>query len=419
MQRTSACTTSSRAYGSRARDLARFNCDPESEVGALSNAVERRGTTEDEKAPEFELGGRYATRTVRFQSSDIPSPEERRAGTAYRLVRLAEVVGLPSLADRWPRTKHLLGKASEAFYDHGQVELALRLMVRVARDSGDEILKRLLSRPNMASLPQAVVESMAVACERTIGYHQGRDFSPAATKGVVAARERVGVAMECLSRLVLRLNAAGAARVMRCALSCYETRAFYEETLLREEIRHLLMRSWEALPEGDRTGFVFDLLNSPIMGLDGFSPKPYAFIDPGELIHGEDVRSLCRHAGTEAGWARTVRFLVRALAGEVATRSRAMRRLIHVAMEERLLPAEKDMVARAIWPAGDDETASLPGEERLRPWVYFCMPQPEREGPWVGFGADGCRAAIPRSMTMGWCSTRPCVRSATRSEFRW
>ncbi len=364
------------AYRSRARELARFNCDPESEIGALSSAIEYRGEPEGEKGPEFDLGGRPATRTIRFQASDIPSPEERRARTAFRLMRLTEVVGLPSLADRWPPTKHMLGKASEAFYRDGQVELALRLMLRIAQNSDDDLLKRLMSRPNIAALPDPVVGSVVAACERTVRYHQEQGINRVAKKGVVAARERVGVAMECLSRLVLRLDAKRAGHVMRLALACYETKAFYTETLLRTEIRNLLTRSWEALSEHDRTDFVFELLNAPIVGLDGFSPNPYLFVDPGELIDGQDVRLPCRDGDTEADWARCVQFLVKGLAGEAETRWRAMIRLIPVAMADCLMPGEREVVASAIWPGGDDATDGPAGEEKFRPWVYFCMPQP-------------------------------------------
>ena len=207
----------SRAYRSRARYLTRFNCDPDSEIGALASAIEYRAESGDAKGPEFDLGGRYATRTVHFRSSDIPSPEEQRAWTAYRVLRLGEVVGLPSLADRWPPTKHMLGKASEAFFRNGQVELALHLMLRIAQGSGDDLLKKLMSRPNVASLSEGIVESMVVACERTIKYHQERGFDRPATKGVVAVRERVDVAMECRSH-----SGRGSSRAMsssghRCA----------------------------------------------------------------------------------------------------------------------------------------------------------------------------------------------------------
>ncbi len=365
----------SRAYRTRARHLARFNCDPDSEIGALSSAIGHRPETDDDKGPEFDLGGRHATRTLHFRSSNIPSPEEQHARIAYRVLRLGEVVGLPSLTDRWPPTKHMLERASEAFYRNGQVELALRLMLRIAQGSGDDLLKRLMSRPNVASLSEGVVESMVVVCELTIKHHQERGFHQPAKRGVVAARERVGVAMECLSRLVLRLDVAGVGRVMRLALTCYETRAFYEEVLLRAEIRNLLTRSWEALPEDNRTNFIFDLLNAPIVGLDGFSPNPYLFVDPGELIDGGDVRLPSRNAETETDWARTVQFLVRGLAGEEETRSRTMLRLVHVAMSDHLLPREREIVATAIWQ-GDDANGDPAGEEKLRPWVFFCMPQP-------------------------------------------
>ena len=365
----------SSAYRRRARHLARFNCDPDSEVGALSSAIEYRAESDDEKGPGFDLGGRHATRTLRFEASDIPSAEEQRARSAYRVLRLAEVVGLPSLADRWPPTKHMLGKASEAFYRHGQVELALRLMLRIAQGGTDDLLKRLMSRPRVASLSEGVVESVVLACERRISYHRERGFGRQPTEGVVAERERVGVAMECLSRLVLRLNAPDARRVMRCALACYETRAFCEEVLLRSEIGNLLTRSWEALPEDDRADFVLDLLNAPIVGLDGFSPNPYLFVDPGELLDGEDVRLPRRDADTEAEWARTVEFLVKGLGGDEEARSRAMRRLCDVAMSDRLVPQERDMVAAAIWQRNDGKGGPA-GEEKLRPWVFFCMPQP-------------------------------------------
>ena len=365
----------SSAYRRRARHLARFNCDPDSEIGALSSAIEDRAESDDGKGPGFDLGGRHATRTLHFGSSNIPSAEEQRARTAYRVLRLAEVVGLPSLADRWPPTKHMLGKASEAFYRNGQVELALRLMLRTAQGGADGLLKRLMSRPRVASLSKGVVESVVLACERTISYHRERGLGRQPTEGVVAARERVGAAMECLSRLVLRLNAPDARRVMRSALACYETRAFYEEVLLRSQIRNLLTRSWEALPEDDRADFVVDLLNAPVVGLDGFSPNPYGFFDPGELLDEEDVRLPPRDADSETDWARTVQFLVRGLGGDEEARSRAMRRMCHVAMSDRLVPQERDMVAAAIWQ-GIDGQGGPAGEEKLRPWVFFCMPQP-------------------------------------------
>ena len=371
----------SRAYRRRARDLARFNCDPDSEIGALLSAIEHRAETDEDRGPEFDLGAE--TRTLRIGSADIPSPEEQRARTAYRVLRLTEVAGLACLADRWPPTKHMLGKASEAFYRNGQVELALRVLLRVAQGSSDHLVNRLLSRPNVASLPDGVVESMVAACERTTTYHKERGFDRPAAKGVVAARERVGVAMECLSRLVLRLDAASVRRVMRCALGCYETRAFYEETLLRSEIRHLLTRSWESLSKEDRGSFVLDMLTASIVGLDGFSPDPYLFVDAGELIDWQDVRLAGRDENNEANWASTVQFLVKGLSGDEETRWRAVLRLFHVAMSDRLRPKEKDMVAAAVWQ-GHDGTDGPAGEEKLRPWVFFCMPQPE-EGTALGW----------------------------------
>ena len=361
----------------RARELSRFSCDPESEIGALSNAVERHAGADGEKGPEFDLGGGKSTRTLRFTASDIPSPEAQRARVAYRLVRLAEVAGLPSLSDRWPPTSHMLGRASEAFYAHGEMELGLRLMLRIAQSGGDELLKTLMSRRNLAVLPEDVVQSLAKACERTIGHFRTRGLGGPATRGVIAARERVGVAMECLSRLVLRMRLDQAAGVMRLALSCYATRAFYEEVLLRGEIRDLLTRSWEALTDGERTDFALEVLNSPIAGFDGFSPNAFGFMDPGELLDGQDVSLPCRDSSSEAEWTGTVRFLVRALGGDEEAGARAMVRLVQVARAGRLSSTEEEAVGRAIWRERDEAADGPIGGEKLRSWVYLCMPQSE------------------------------------------
>ena len=361
-------------HRARTRELAGFNCDPPSEIRALTNAVERR--EERRKGPGFELGEGASTQ----RGFD---PEETRnvsskAKASYRLVRLAEVVGLPPLSDRWPPTKAMLGHASEWLYRDGQVEFALRLMLRVTTYEDDDLVRRLLSRPNLATMPDDVVDSITALCERTIDHFTERGVSGSHMRGTASPIERVRVAMEILARLALRLKPERAVEVLRRGLAIYENPLFYGSVLLRSAIRHLLSRSWEAMRTEERMDMTLDLLAAPIAGVEGYSPNPFAFLDPGELIDGEAQAMPERDEANNEEWVDVVRFLIRALACGEDARSRAMLRLVNIALVGRLTADEEAGFAAAIWSGGSGEEG-LPGEKTLRHWVYLSMPA-ERTG---------------------------------------
>ena len=361
----------------KARDLARFNCDPPREIQALINAVEWRGKRE--KGPGFELGeGVVRPGTLELTQEGVRIANSIRAQASYRLVRLAEVVGLPPLSDRWPRSKAMLAQAAEWLHRDGQTEFAMRLMLRVTTYEDDDLVRRLLSRPNLATVPETVVASIVGLCERIIDYYLQRGLHRRGSVGVVSPMERVRVAMEMLARLALRLKPACAAEVLRRGLEVYGNRMFYGNLLLRGAIRHLLSRSWEALPMPAKADLALELLSAPIVGVDGYSPNPYCFVDPGELIDGgggeEAIPS--RDEQNNKEWEAIVRFLVRALACSEEAGSRAMLRLVQVAMAGRLTPDEEAKVGRAIWAGDDREYEGLPGENTLRHWVYLRMPEP-------------------------------------------
>ena len=49
--------------------------------------------------------------------------------------------------------------------------------------------------------------------------------------------------------------------------------------------------------------------------------------------------------------------------------------MCNIAMSDRLLPHERDIIGAAMWQANDAKGGPA-GEEKLRPWVFFCMPEP-------------------------------------------
>lgn len=274
-------------------------------------------------------------------------------------------------------TSHILANAAVVADGDGKRSLALRLMLRITSYEADDLLRTLLSRPRLATLPPGLAESMADLCSRLVSYFLQRTPGRPGRSSAILPFERVRVAMECLSRFALRLGPARAADLFADALRYYAAPAIARNFHTHDAIGNLLQRTWEALPPRRRTDLVFDVLNAPIVGVDGFDAEPLRFMDPGQLIDRYGPALPERTERTEARWQETVRFLVRSLTLGREARSRAMLRLLHVVMAGRLDEAEERLVAEAIWDPDARAVHGLPAQDTLRHWVYLRMPEPE------------------------------------------
>ena len=378
------------SHDSTMREFRRFNCDPEGDIQWIARQLQRQPESAD-RGPPFGLGERTTTPpTLYFAEHYVSGPEARQADAASRAVRFGEACGLPPSAGRWSITGHLLSSASEVLYADGRIELALRVMLRVTTYDGDSLLKRLLSRPKLASLPYELVETLAAMCQRVVDAYVARGPSVPVQNGAVHPVDRLRVCMESLSRFALRMPPDRAAELFSKALGYYRDKAIVGHPLIRDAARSLLERTWEALPPEQRTQFGFDVLNAPVIGVDGFVVEPFRVTDPGGLLDRGDSTLPERNNRTEEKWRTTVRFLVRCLSYGKEARSRAMLRLVRVMMADRLGQDEVESVARAVWDPESRARHGLPGEGTLRHWVFLRMPQPREDmasdwfrGKWI------------------------------------
>lgn len=364
------------SYNSTMREFRRFNCDPEGNIEHLVRHLRR--PVRAERGPPFGLGERRMTRpTIHFAEHYVSGPEALRVYAASRATRFGEVCGLPPSAGQWSITAHLLSAAAEVLYSSGQIELALRVMLRITTYDGDDLLKKLLSRPKLASMPYDLARSLTAICLRVVDEYVTSGTSAPRRDGAIHPVDRLRVAMESLSRFALRLPPDEAANLFNKALSYYTDAAIVGHPLIRDAARDLLERTWEALPQSQRTRFAFDVLNAPVIGVDGFVIEPFRVTDPGELIDEGDSVLPERNDQTEAKWRETIRFLVHCLSFDKEARSRAMLRLVKVVIGGRLAQAEVASVARAVWDPGHSTIHGLPAEDTLRHWVFLCMPEPQ------------------------------------------
>ena len=358
----------------RWRELAPLKCDALSERRDYIDEVEPDEEKKD--APPFDLddpGVRYLR--VSFLNPRI---------SAHRAVRLCEVAGLPPLAasyvlKRAARTLSTLERKSEREAEQG---MALRLALRSSgsdRES-DSPLPHLLTRSRLANMPADLARTLANTCARVIKYGlprmMGGDARAARWMG------KVSVAMEALSRLVLRLGTDKIEVAFDKALGYYRDPRVSQRVGLERAVESMLKRSWMALSEEQRAIRALDLLSAPIVGLDGFGdPGPFSsspYPDPGSLLQNKNtLPQPDRTSSNESQWQAIISLLIRGLEAGGIARKRASRRLMPVAFWGQLTEDESSRVAQALWGEKYTDPDDLPGGTLLSDWEFLLLPEPE------------------------------------------
>ncbi len=344
-------------------ELAAVKCDPSSDVRYLNDelSTSRRET----RPPAFDLGVRSTETRLASSSS--------RAAAAWRSIRLTEVAGLPPSIDVKTIAGGLAMRAAEALMLEDPM-IGMRQTIRVATNDRDKALMRMLSRPRVASLTPATANALAADVQIALKDAISWVRATGAGRRLYGTR-RASVAIESLSRLVLRLDASSVISVFDLALALYKDTAVMPWFLLRDAMRNLLRRCWESLDEKQREEHVLDVLEMPIVGLDGFARDGDQWTDPGEILS-EDLSPPARSEDNENRWEAVVATLIRGLKGEDQARERAAVRIASVAMWGRLTKIETARVAEALWGMAGNEGRGLPHGTLLRDYAYILLPEP-------------------------------------------
>ena len=345
----------------RLRELVPLRCDVFGERQAASEGVDRNSP--EEKPPVFDVNRRRGA-TVRFSNYD-------RQSAAYRAVRLSEIAGLPPFkTDRgihatvWAQ---VLRNAADELADW-DLQFAIRIVLRAGSTNNDNTLDRVLSRARIASLPTEQAEVLAEACLRVID--RGLSDLVAAT-----LQPRTEIAIEVLSRLAIRVSPDLAEFILNRAMEYCQNSQLAKGTWARE-IRHLLERSWEALPAEYRSRRALDLLNTPIAGLD--SPTPaldWTWPDPVELMLSTNP-TLQRTPDNENQWEAAINLVTRGLISDERVRRRASVRMEILVNSRQLTENESQKVADGLWNERHTPPDGLPTNTPFYDWAFLSMPEP-------------------------------------------
>ena len=364
--------TNRRSVFRRWDELASQRCHAWNEIDQITRTLQ--GTDERKEAPSFDLGVSHST------SFSWSNKSYTRMVSAFRALRLPEVTGLPPVnidreRDGIPTgiATGILTLAADELAAYTP-ELAIRIVLRICGYDRDKTLLRVLSRTRIASLSDDATEALVRMCTGVIEYTLPRLLTPDETRGGISSVERLRVALEVLSRLILRVKPELVVDAMGLGLKCYRTKGVVEHHFLAGPIRNLLRRSWEALPKDLRSTYVFDLLTAPIPGLDGFSAVTECD-DPGSLVgHGDLPMD-----GTSEYAARSsevVSFLLRGLRStNITARGFATIRLFPLVVSGSIRDDEALEIAGTLWGDSDPVLNNSTVSGSPFDWVFMLLPE--------------------------------------------
>ena len=354
--------------------LASLKCDSGTETDYIRRAMTR--TDEQDEAPSFDVGAREGTR-VRFSNLG-----RTRIIAAYRAIRLLEIAGVPPVNNPgrdadipMSMVSGLLTLAADELVASNP-KLSMRLVLRICSYDRDKTLQRVLSRGHLARLTDDTAAELAQLCTGVIEYALPRLFaSDGLPIGHISWVERMRVAMEVLSRLVLRLPTEMVNDALDLGLKCYRADQVAQHSLLGDPLGNLLERSWEALAKDHRATRAFDLLATPIAGLDNFAASENC-PNPGQFVSAEDLPSE-RTTRDGQEYQDVVSFLIRGLLGSRDARQRATFRLMPLVISHSLTDDELSATADALWRGSDPILHNVVGPGSPFDWVYFMLPEIE------------------------------------------
>ena len=353
-------------------ELASQKCHAWNEIDQITRSL--TGTDQRNDAPSFDLGVSHTT-TVSWSNK-----RHTRLVSAYRALRLPEVAGLPPVTIDSERgdipiglASNILTLAADELAPYAP-ELAIRMILRIGRYEGDKTFLSVFSRTRIASLSEDATDTLARICISVIDYILPRLVTPDEARGAISSVERLRVALEALSRLILRVKHGLVVEALALGLKCYRTKGFADHRLLVGPLGSLLKRSWEALPRELRSGLVFELLTAPIPGLDGFSAVTECE-DPGSLVKHRDLPTNEMNE-YKARRSEVISLALRALrSSNIATRNVATIRLFPVLLAGSVADDEALEIADALWRDSDPVLSNSSGPWTPFDWVFMLLPE--------------------------------------------
>ncbi|CAM0556695.1 hypothetical protein EHLJMEHL_01783 [Vreelandella titanicae] len=320
---------------------------------------------ESKEAHPFDLGA------VRGKIINLSERQFIKWRAALRVLRLTEVAGLPTKVNNVKVSLDDLKIASEILLENDPL-FAMKLMLRITDFEDDNSFNIIWSRPVIASIKLMDVSFLVEEVVGVIDFSSTK--ASANSKNKIYWVGRLRVAIEALSRLVLRLDKDEAEKILDKAVSIYSSDLIFVHPWLIKPIENLLSRSWEAIPKRTQDLRSLDIMKMPILRLN---EKVSEVSDPVKLLLNKNEFSVSeRNGDNNDSWLFFLEIIKRGLLSISFERENACLRLAVPGVCHQLNDEERLQFANAIW-GKVNRKSNLPLDTNLNNWVFFLLPQVE------------------------------------------
>lgn len=274
---------------------------------------------------------------------------DEEAFPAFQVRRLVEEVGLPPLVDYVDVAKSLLLRTAVWLAESAPYE-SLGLILRASNSEDEEAFKAFLTRSRIALMDSNWIVILADNVEKAISLGIAKATAAAAQDDRARTLYWLGrlrVAIELLSRLVIRLGGDRADAILRKALDYYRQPLFQKRHLLIQPLGNLFLRSLKSLGAQRTQTYIAQFVELPIPGEDGFDPNDNRnWPNPLALIENIIINRLLVTPAPDR--VRRLIELVR-LSPAPRPRERAIRTLCTLLKWDLLTEDEKQSFGNALW----------------------------------------------------------------------
>ncbi len=355
----------------RWRELAAVECDAFGDYQNLLRILElgRQTPRDVTRRRGFDLGHEGVTFHM---AGDAP----RTLLAAYEMVLIAEATGIPPSTNHHQLLKEGLSAAARILADN-EPFLAAQIAIRIASTDNDELLDDVFSRARVARLPHQAVSLLRDGMLKRVAF--GLSGLAVSAAGERDWQGLVGVSLEVLSRVVLRLPESQLRPLFDEAVAYYRSEVFRRASMfLGRPLSRLLMRILEALPPSAIESLLPVLFGLPLPQEGDQQADPFNWVDALRLLPPALRYNANSNIRRDPAWDTIIARLIAASAGSnIENRKAALLRVHRLWAWQLLTPSETLQFAQALWSPAHLGPHGLPSNTDFNPWVFLILPEAE------------------------------------------
>lgn len=347
------------------------HCDPWDELHSLDRSVDDELTKKEKdarsKEPRFDAG------SFRDHSTSIRFASWSNVSAVYEVNRIAEVIGLPMIANHVDIFESHSSHAAELYdeVDHSKILSSVRALRR--HDEG--LIEKRFGRINIARMPFDKIEEVSDCLWNAIEFFSKR-FTRISNDGQerfdTFCIERVRIYTELLSRLVVRLPSASALASFQRASNLLRDPKWVHWWLFKP-LENLLTRSFKTIDPEERGHLVLEVLNLPLPDEHEIKGQER---DWPELVSQLNVPSIERPQDDRKFAQRIAALVEKTRSSEMLTRERSILRLTFLSEGRALTEGETVSFGEALW-ARRHSPELFPSETNLHMHMMLALPSPD------------------------------------------